>query len=367
VRFLHLTLGGRLDRYVGGLFLASYATALLLVVGLVLIMDLAANLDYFEPWEDGTRVQGTLLLRYYALNVPFLFLQVAPFVTVVAGLFTLVRLQKKNELVAALSAGVSAHRLLLPVFCGGLLAAGAMFALREAATASLGEKRDALHDVLENERYERVLEKLWIRDRAGNVVRLGEFWPAKAEIRDLEAHVNEDGTWITVRADRAVWRERPDGRHGWQLENGLREDVRDLQVRSVIEWLEVVEFTPQDVLVAQKGREREMELSFSETLELAARDPDDMRYQTLLQYHLTFPLANLVLLLVALPFLMGRERGHGAEGLVAGCLMCVLYFCIDFVTRSLGMDGTLSPLMASWLPVLLFGSLGAALVHSMRS
>jgi lipopolysaccharide export LptBFGC system permease protein LptF len=173
--------------------------------------------------------------------------------------------------------------------------------------------------------------------------------------------------WITIRADRAVWREREDGVRAWRLENGRREDVGTFQEQHAIEWLEVIDFTPHDVLVAQKGREREMELSFSETLELAARDPDDMRYQTLLQYHLTFPLANLVLLLVALPFLMGRERGHGAEGLVAGCLMCVLYFCIDFVTRALGMDGTLSPLMASWLPVLLFGSLGAALVHSMRS
>ena len=46
--------------------------------------------------------------------------------------------------------------------------------------------------------------------------------------------------------------------------------------------------------------------------------------------------------------------------------MCAIR-CFDFICRSLGMDGTLSPLMASWLPVLVFGSLGAAFVHTMRS
>ena len=365
---MRLELLGRLDRYIGGLFLASYATALLLIVGLVLIMDLASNLSYFEVWDDGTRVPTATLVQYYVLNVPFLFLQVAPFITVVAGLFTVARLLKKNELVAALSAGVSAHRLLAPVLLGGVLAAGTMFVLRESLTRVLGPRRDALHDILENHRYERVFPSLWFRDRANNVVSLGEFWPERQSIRGLDATVSERGVWTRIHATGAVYAQQPDGTWGWRLEDGVREDVDNDAMRPrEIEWLEVIEFTPQDILTAQKGRERELELSFSEVIQLASRDPSDTRYQTLLQYHLTFPLANVVLLLVALPFLVGRERGHGTEGLVVGCLMCVGYFCFDFICRSLGMDGTLTPLMAAWLPPLGFGSLGAALVHTMRS
>ena len=134
-----------------------------------------------------------------------------------------------------------------------------------------------------------------------------------------------------------------------------------------IETLTGVSFTPKTVLIAVKGQERAMELSFTEIDELASRDPDNTEYLTLLQYHLTFPLSNIVLLLVALPFLVGRKRGRNIEGLVAGCLLCVLYFSVDFVTRSLGTEGALSPLMASWLPVILFGSLGAVLYDSMRT
>ena len=116
-----------------------------------------------------------------------------------------------------------------------------------------------------------------------------------------------------------------------------------------------------------KGRTRALELSFSEVNALLARDPDNAAYQTLLQYHLTFPLANLVLLLVALPFMLGRERGKALEGVMLGLLCCVFYFCAEFLSRELGIEGVLSPLLASGLPILLFGSLGLALFESMRT
>ena len=58
-----LEVGGKLDRYVGGLFLGAYATALLLIVGLAMIIDVAANLRYFETWDDGSSASLGLILR----------------------------------------------------------------------------------------------------------------------------------------------------------------------------------------------------------------------------------------------------------------------------------------------------------------
>lgn len=371
MRIAGLRVGGRVDRYVGGLFVASYATSFMLVVGLVLIMDLASNLDFFEPWPDGRSAPATAILRYYALQIPFLYLQVAPFVTVVAGLFTVAKLVKNNETVAAMSAGVSVHRVLASVFLGGLLAAVFMFGLRETATSAFGFKRDTLQDLLDNQRDERVFEDLWFSDDFGNDVRLDEFRPATgdpevAEVIGLRAYFRELGVDRTLRADRAVW-SQVGGRKTWVLEGGVVADAENSESAHPVETMTGVQFSPQAVLLSVKGQERAMELSFSEIDQLARRDPENTEYLTLLQYHLTFPLANVVLLLVALPFLIGRERGRNVEGLVAGCLLCVIYFSVDFVTRSLGTEGALSPLMASWLPVILFGSLGAVLYDSMRT
>jgi lipopolysaccharide export LptBFGC system permease protein LptF len=74
-----------------------------------------------------------------------------------------------------------------------------------------------------------------------------------------------------------------------------------------------------------------------------------------------------VLLLCGLPFLMTYERGRDGLGPVAGFLLCVFYFCADFVCLNLGMQGHISPVLAAWLPPTFFGSLGIVLFSSGRS
>lgn len=363
-----LELGGKMDRYVGGLFVGAYATALLLIVGLAMIIDIAANLRYFETWDDGSSASMGLILRFYALNTPFLYLQVAPFVTTAAGLFTLSKLNRYNELVACLNAGVSAQRVLAPLYLGALLVAGGMFALREGATGALGQQRDALKDMLDKHRLERVIEDVSLRDLAGNIAVLEEFRPGASRIDGLQVAGLRGNSLFFISADRAFYDHHPSGKPGWRLENGhLRETTGDTAKSRELPWLELVDFTPSDVLLAKKGDVLPMELSFGELEHLASRDPTNLEYQTLFQYHLTFPLSNLVMLLITLPFLLGRERGKSLEGLVGASLACIVYFSADFIFRSLGMEGALSPLWSSWAPILLFGSAGAALSESART
>lgn len=367
-----LNWGGRIDRYVGSLFLSSYATAFLLVVGLFLILDMASNLDdYLDVWPDGTRAPTLLIVRYYLLQVPFVFLQVAPFITLVAGLFTVSRLLKHNETIASLAAGVSAHRLLAPVFLMAACIAGGMFGLRELLAFDLANKRDAVRFVLENKKLDRVYPHLWLRDLNGSFVHLSEFRPSVgdppvAEARGVDAIVPSSAQ--SIEAARAVWIQK-DGRTGWWLEGGVYREVRSDQTRveRPLAMLEGFDFTPALALSYYRARENPLELSFSEVRELMRRDPDRAVYQTMFQYSLTFPLANLVLLLVGLPILLRHERGKGAEGLAAGCLLCVFYFAVDFVFRNLGLQSSMDPRYAAWLPVLFFGSLGLVLYDSMRT
>jgi lipopolysaccharide export system permease protein len=360
---------GRLDRYVGALFASAFVVAFLMVVGLMVIIDLSVNVDeYTRAAEDGSSPGLTTLARYYAYHVPFLYLQVAPFVTLIAGLFTVNRLVRDNELAAALSAGVSAYRVLIPIVAGGAVLAGGMFALREWTTEELGARRDALRDQLEERREEQVLEDVRLKDLAGNHVRIGSFRAGTDErpqpvIDGLEVVVRRAGHWLDVEAARAAW----DGQ-AWRLSGGRRREIDALvQHDEPVAVLEDADFTPRDVLLAWKSRAQPLELSFAEAYRLAERDPDNQRLQTLLLYHVTFPLANVVLLLVGLPFLVRMERGRGLEGIALGFVLCLFFYGADFVARSLGMQGEIAPLLASWLPVLFFGSLGIVLYASMRS
>ena len=368
-----LAIGGHLDRYVGGLFLSSLVTSLLVVVGLFFIMDMASNLDDFlEPWnEQGDGAPATVVLRYYLLNLPFLILQSAPFVTLTAGLFTVSRLLKHNEVGAVLAAGVSARRLLAPVFLGATGIAAAMFGLREWTAGYVLHQRDAALYVLEHHTWDRVYKNLRVRDVDGSVLRFGEFRPAVgdppiAEGREVEAVLRDGEGFQSLTAERAVWGRRGD-ELGWYLEGGSRRTVAGQRVDEQVGWLEDFSVTPDLAMSFLRARNNPLELSFRETLELARRDPDNVVYQTLMQYLLTYPLANVVLLLVGLPLMLRYNRSRGVEGLASGLLLCVFFFATDFVFRNLGLQGEIDPLLASWAPLLFFGSLGVVLYDSMRT
>ncbi len=356
----------RLDRYVGGLFLGAYATAFLLVVGLVLILNVAGNLDFFEPWDSAAqgvapaRATSLEIARYFTLSLPFYYLQVGPFVSLVAGLFTVAKLSKHNELVAALSAGVSARRLLAPVLVGGCVAALGTFALREVSVQFLAQERDALYDMLDKHRRERVDEYVWVRDDNGSTLRI-ERWRGE-RMEGVRAFIKEGGLRRIISASSATWQA---GR--WVLEDGACwTEGRSSEVTPIGN-MDELGVTPGDVRTSIRATERNLELSHTEVMKLARRDPTNLQMLTLMQYLITFPIANVILLLVGLPFMVGRDRGRGVEGLVSGGLLCVLYFSFDFVTRELGMNGDLTPVVASWLPLVLFGSLGIILWEAMRT
>ena len=365
-----LRLGGRLDRYVAELFIGSYTVALLLVVGIFVIINLASNIDeYLRPGPDGTTPSGLLVAKLYVYQTPFLFLEVAPFVTLVGGLFTASRLMKNREIVAGLAAGVSVRRSLLFVFLlGGLLGVG-MFGFREWVAESLGARRDALIDYLVERRPEEVLENLWVKDPKGNPVRVEAFYPgtfgAAPRIDGLGATLRKGTSWTNVVAASAVFDR---AQNQWVLEAGSREDVDGgAQTREPLATLDGALFSPRDLRTAWKGRRHPTELSFAETLDLLRRDPDAVGWQTLLQANMAFPFAHLVLLFVGLPFLLGHERSKGPSGGLWVFFLCLCYFGTDFVCRSLGLQGQLDPLMAAWLPILFFGSLGVVLFTSART
>ena len=370
-------LGGTLDRYVGRLFASAYVVALLLVVGLYLVVDLASNLDdYLRPTASGASPLPRVL-RYYALHVPFLYLSVAPFVTLMAGLFTVARLQRSREVVAALSGGVSARRLLLPLFVGAGLIAVGMAGTREVVARSIGFERDALRYQLEEQSDAVVLEPVRLKDVEGEMIQLSTVVPGDelrpgaggaTRFESLDAIRLIDGVWYHFVAERGTWVGDADTGY-WDVEGGWLDEVGQRGTsRQPLESLSgQLDFTPRDVVSAWKSRENALELSLAEARDLSRRDPDNVQYRTLMNYLVTFPLANLVLLLVGLPFLMQFERGRGTEGLVAGFLLCVFYFAADFVSLNLGMQGQIDPLLASWLPPLFFGSLGLVLFASIRT
>jgi lipopolysaccharide export system permease protein len=117
-------------------------------------------------------------------------------------------------------------------------------------------------------------------------------------------------------------------------------------------------------------RKQSEELAYYSTAELArlvrvSPGNDDL----VASYHRRFasPAGIVVLLLLGLPFAL---RGYGAStfrSIGIGIFLCFGYYVADAACLYLGTGGTLPPVAAAWLPVLVFGPVGFYLLDSVPS
>lgn len=361
-------MAGRLDRYVSRTVIGSYAAALLFMAILFTLVNLLVELGGFLVAAEKHGVGGLELMvrlaRYYALFLPVVFVMVAPFVSVIAGMFAVSRHMAANEVVPMLFTGRSIRRVLWPVLGMGVVSAAAMVLCWELVVPRIAEPIQAAKNVLDGDPEVPVLENLIVKLRDGVdqtlfVASYDHHEETMTGVSVVDRGSGPEDVMLTT-ARTAKWDESI---HDWRLVEGRRsagslEAPRDLLGMPGVE---------PDLLwrLGKEGREM-VQLSYTELLDLQALRPGRRDLVLAFHSHITFPLANIVLLLLALPFAVHFERGSRVERVLFAVLLCGGYLVTDLTCHNLG-KSLLHPVLAAWLPTILFGSVGVAFSSGIRT
>ena len=356
-----------LDRYVGRIVAGAFAAGLAFFLFLTIVMDLLGNLSKYVERASRHGLGGfdlaAYLAAYYVKLIPVLITTITPFVTVIACMFSVARLQGANEVVPMLFVGRSTQRVLRPMLLCGLLAGIGMAACWQWVVphigASITEAESFLGEGLTKQK-NLVIE-------SGESPRLSlsvrEYDPSAQKMAGVNMLVEGDlkvDNSLFVAAS-ATWdRDRKD----WRLESGWE---RRSSGRVPTTWLGRPDLTPDALL--KRGRETvDPEIqSYTELLETMAQRPNSPDLRLALHRHITAPLANLILLLLALPLAVYFERGSRMERLLMAIGLCGAYMLMDLTCQSLGKQNFINPIVAAWPPTIVFGSLGVVLFGSAKT
>src|SRR5437764_1654689 len=99
-----------LDRYVLRNFLQAYFYCIAGFVSIWLIFDISDNISTFIDEKFGFM----LTMKYYATQVPQVFIILLPVALLLALLFALGRMSRASEIVSMLTAGLRIPRVLTP-------------------------------------------------------------------------------------------------------------------------------------------------------------------------------------------------------------------------------------------------------------
>lgn len=361
------SLAGTLARYVSRQFLTLFAITFGALAVIWLLLDFQDNIDDLKAGGD---LLGTML-RLYSARLPELTVTLLPYALMLSLLFCLGRLSASREIVAMLQTGRGIGRVTLPFLAAGLFAAtlcaGLNFHWAPQSNAEEKKVLDAARGLDET-----AAEYVQFRNpRVPRLWMVGSFPPDFQKGAPLSSvriiSETKDGTLKSVlTAATASWQPATGA---WAFTGTRIRDFKpgmpplyriDLPEPYIVRtWRE----TPAEII--QPGLPAN-QLGIPELvgwLRANATRPAPRRAVYLTQWHhrIAQPFNCLIVVLLATPLGIYFSRRGTSGGVALAVFLCAGLLFFTTICLSLGDSGHLPPMLAAWLPNLVFGALALVL------
>ncbi len=356
-----------IDRYLVREFLGFMGIGLAVAAALFVVIDLLQTLDRY------LRVKPPLLyiLEHFAYRLPPALHDGLPVIMLVATIFLYLTLSRYHELTAMKAAGLSLYRISLPVLALGVAVAAGAGLFQELALPVLNERGDEVDRVKirgQAPRHLQSRQRLWVRSSDSRFYRIELLHPGTNDMYGVTILELDRAFHLADRIDarRAHWTPA-----GWELSEGaLREIGPAGQVQTVpFVWTALdIKEEMEDFIRIQKPVSS---MSYRELKEyigrLEAAGFQARKYLVELYSKLSFPLVNLVMVLIAIPFALQSPRGGRLFGVGLAIAIMAGYLVVHYVALAFARADLLPPLLAAWTANIIFMGIGVSLLLRART
>ena len=361
-----------LERQLFFAYFRSYFIVLSSLLSLYVVVDLFTNLDAFA---DRGGLLGTLrhIATYYGYRIAQIFDKLSEFISLLAAVFTVSWMQRSNELLPQLSAGVSTRRVIRPVVLGAFLTIAFAPLNQEFLIPRIA---DALQIPRDDPESRRAVDIRGAYDSTG--VHLEGVYGYRAERRvewmSLTFAENNPGGMLHVAAPEAIYSpptaEDPNGT--WTLYRATPATVEgplppNLEQPSPGIYLLRTRDVDFDTLT--RGGTWYLLASTTGLHDLLNR-PDPRRQAAvavLFHGRLVRPLVGAILILLGLGVILRDQNRHILVSTGMVVVTSTVFFASVFACKYLGEQDMLSPILSAWCPILVFGPLSFVLFEAVQT
>ncbi|WP_165221363.1 LptF/LptG family permease [Aquisphaera insulae] len=376
-----------LDRQRYWAFLKAYVTCYISLVGLWVVIDAFSNVDEFMKRCDGFSELVQAMGRYYLIHQAAYFDMLGGVISMMAAIFTVTWMQRNNEHLAMLAAGISTHRAIRPVLLCSVLVSGLAVSNKEMIIPRFAEDLqkshddDGTHNVTAipsrlDERGVMVSGKEAVRNRQTIIGRFNATIPVEiyGQSREIEGM---QATYIPEESKRSPLR------GGWivrgaSLRPAIEPDLLEPGASIVTEIKDQAGFPAPVVNGPLLGETYFLKSSL--TFKAMTRKPDWFQYASLgelfdgmadpasegterlyivVEIHQRFlkPVLSLTLLFMTLPLVLGSYGRNMFVGLGLSLGNSALFYGLNIACLYLGTNAAVPPALSAWLPLFVFAML----------
>jgi lipopolysaccharide export system permease protein len=356
-----------LHRYVIREYLKLFALTLSSLLLIYIVVLFLQKMSLFNKYQ----APFYLMFEYLLYKVPEATFQwTIPYAALLSTLLTLGTLSRHSEITAFKAGGISLYRITFPLIIIVLIISFLAFLGNDYLVPFTNQKTRILLDVkVRKEPPSNFFRnfKIWYRSdhRIFNIQLLDS---KKKVLKGFTLYEFDDQFRCIQRIDanEVRW---IDGK--WRFYEGAIRNFDESGSVQTTSFQETDVPMKEDWESFQKSVWNPDEMNYAElrayVREIQASGYDATRYLVLLYSKLSYPLLNVIMVLIGIPFALKTGRSGGvALSIGISVIIGFIYGVVFYVFISFGKSGILPPILACWIPTFLFGLAGIFTLMSLR-
>ena len=359
------------DRYLILIFVKAFLICFTSLVGLYIVIDAFSNLDEFSERSHGVFSLLAVMGEYYSYRVSMFFDRLAPVITTISSMFTFSWIQRTNELMPMLAAGVPIRRIITPVLISAMVVCGITIANQELVIPRIAKQLMMRPD----DDKERTVKAQYAYDPRGILFNGDECYRAQKKVAPAFITLQPPhlvDSILELRAHEAEYvAPRDDELSGGWILRGIVPATFQCN-EAVLQPLESGEYFLHTSITLDQVQRKHAWFQFSSTHDLI----DEMRQSgggaqtemaVLLHWRLMRPVATLTLLFLGMPFVLSGTDRRMVSLVGVSLVVSLAFQFFAQICQRLGNIDAINPPLAAWLPVLVFGSLAVGLYDLVKT
>ena len=352
----------KLDLYIIKKFLGTYVFIVAIILAIVIVFDLVEKVDDFM---DSHAPLKAIVFDYYMNLLPYYANMLSPLLVFIAVIFFTSKLAGQSEIIAILSSGVSFRRLMFPYFIGAAIIAIFTFMLASYVIPLANRTRIQFENTYVKSRKETGLSDMHMQIQPGVYIYMGRYFSFR-ESGDRFDMEKFDGKKLVSRLSaRTITYDSINER--WKLRQCVRWDFEPDGIRHKITHVEeldsVINIRPSDFKKERKSFEMLTSAELSDHIqELQERNIGNTEEFAIELYkRRATPFASFILTLIGVSLSSRKTRGGMGMYIGIGLLLSFVYILFLTVSQTFAINGDMNPLLAVWLPNIVFGIISVVL------
>ncbi len=351
-----------LDKYIIKKFLGTYFFIVAIILAIVIVFDLVEKVDDFMETHAPLK---SIVFDYYMNLLPYYANMLSPLLVFIAVIFFTSKLAGQTEIVAILASGVSFKRLMFPYFVGSAIIAVITFILASWVIPVANRTRIDFENTYIKSRKETGLADMHMQISPGVYVYMGRYYSFRESGDRFDIQKFNGKNMVSRLYARTITYDSISTR--WKLKDCTQWEFQPDGIRhsitKIAEMDSTINIRPSDFKKERKSFEMltspELRAHITELEERNIGNTEEFAIE--LYKRRATPFASFILTLIGVSLSSRKTRGGMGKYIGIGLVLSFVYILFLTVSQTFAINGNMPPLLAVWLPNIVFSIIGVFL------